>query len=77
MHEFDFQRPLAFMLGAEGPGLADHELDRADERVTIPMQPPVESLNVAVSAAVILYEACRQRGVRSRNHTFFMGRSRD
>ncbi len=73
MHEFDFRRRLALMLGGEGPGLSDRELDHADERVTIPMQPPVESLNVAVSAAVILYEACRQRGVRSRNHTFFVG----
>lgn len=61
MHEFDFRRPLALMLGGEGPGLGADELVHADEQVTIPMQPPVESLNVAVSAAVILYEAFRQR----------------
>ncbi len=36
-------------------------IDAADERVTIPMQPPVESLNVAVTAALLLYEARRQR----------------
>ena len=33
----------------------------ADEHLTIPMQPPVESLNVAIAAALILYEASRQR----------------
>jgi TrmH family RNA methyltransferase len=61
MHEYDFRRPIALMLGGEGAGLAKAELDHADERVTIPMKPPVESLNVAVSAALILYEAFRQR----------------
>jgi TrmH family RNA methyltransferase len=34
---------------------------RADEQVTIPMQKPVESLNVAVAAALLVYEARRQR----------------
>ncbi len=36
-------------------------LDAADERVSVPMQPPVESLNTAVTAAVLIYEAFRQR----------------
>jgi TrmH family RNA methyltransferase len=62
MHDYDFARPVAVMLGGEGPGLGADELDLADERVTIPMRASVESLNVAVSAAVILYEAFRQRG---------------
>lgn len=61
MRSFDFQRPIALLLGGEGAGLEPEVLDHADERVTIPMQPPVESLNVAVSAAVLLYEASRQR----------------
>jgi TrmH family RNA methyltransferase len=65
MHDFDFQRPMAILLGGEGSGLTDEELDHADERVTIPMRRPVESLNVAVSAALILYEAFRQRGLSS------------
>jgi TrmH family RNA methyltransferase len=68
MHEYDFTRPVAVMLGGEGAGLSADELARADERVTIPMKPPVESLNVAVSAALILYEAYRQR-VKSGIHT--------
>ena len=61
MHDFEFNRPMAILLGGEGSGLEAEALDHADERLTIPMRPPVESLNVAVSAALILYEAFRQR----------------
>jgi TrmH family RNA methyltransferase len=60
----DFRGPVAILIGGEGPGLAPSEVDAADERVTIPMQPPVESLNTAVSAALIVYEARRQRTER-------------
>ena len=51
----------AILMGAEAGGLEDAETRVADERIRIPMQPPVESLNVAVALAVILYEAARQR----------------
>lgn len=51
----------AILLGAEAGGLTPEEVSLADERIRIPMQPPVESLNVAVALAVILYEAARQR----------------
>ena len=51
----------AILLGGEGPGLSAELIAAADGVVSIPMQPPVESLNVAVSAAVIIYEARRQR----------------
>jgi RNA methyltransferase, TrmH family len=51
----------ACLLGGEGAGLTDDLLRSADGLITIPMQPPVESLNVAVSAALIVYEARRQR----------------
>jgi RNA methyltransferase, TrmH family len=57
----DLSGPIAIALGAEGPGLSDEIAAAADERVTIPMRPPVESLNVAITAALILYEASRQR----------------
>lgn len=57
----DLRGPSAILLGGEGPGLAEDLLAAADERVTIPMRPPVESLNVAVAAALVLYEASRQR----------------
>jgi len=52
----------AVVCGAEAGGLADEETASTDLRVRIPMRPPVESLNVAVALAVVLYEAARQRG---------------
>ena len=52
--------PTTVILGSEGGGLAAELLRAMHEAVTIPMQTPVESLNVAVAAAVILYEAMRQ-----------------
>ena len=42
--------------------VAETRRDSADASLTIPMRPPVESLNVAIAAALILYEASRQRG---------------
>ena len=60
-YDVDFGGPVAILIGGEGPGLAQSLERCADERVTIPMQAPVESLNTAVSAAVIVYEARRQR----------------
>jgi TrmH family RNA methyltransferase len=59
--DVDLTGPVALLIGGEGPGLPAPLVDRADERVSIPMQPPVESLNAAVAAAVVLYEARRQR----------------
>ena len=53
--------PVAILIGGEGLGLPPALVDGADERVTIPMQRPVESLNAAVTAALIVYEARRQR----------------
>jgi len=58
----------AIIMGAEAGGLNIEEAQVADERIRIPMQSPVESLNVAVALAVILYEAARQRDVSSRTH---------
>jgi TrmH family RNA methyltransferase len=54
----------AVIMGAEAGGLTENEILFANERIRIPMQPPVESLNVAVALAVILYEAARQRAGR-------------
>jgi TrmH family RNA methyltransferase len=63
LFESDLHGPIAVLIGGEGPGLALSQIEAADERVMIPMQPPVESLNTAVSAALIVYEARRQRGL--------------
>lgn len=59
----DLRAPVAVVLGAEGAGVDPETVRAAGETVTIPMGEPVESLNVAVAAAVILYEAMRQRRV--------------
>jgi TrmH family RNA methyltransferase len=62
--ECDLSRPLGVLLGGEGAGLSSAMIAAADEFVTIPMRPPVESLNVAITAALILYEASQQRARR-------------
>jgi len=60
----DLTKPFALVLGAEGGGVPAPILDAADLAVTIPMRAPVESLNVAITAALILYEASQQRANR-------------
>jgi len=57
----DLRTPSAILLGGEGGGLPATLIEQADERLSIPMQPPVESLNVSVAAALVMYEATRQR----------------
>jgi TrmH family RNA methyltransferase len=59
--DVDLREPTAIVLGGEGAGLSSAVMAAVDETVTIPMQAPVESLNVAIAAALILYEAMRQR----------------
>jgi TrmH family RNA methyltransferase len=57
----NLKRPIALMIGNEGNGLSKALTDKADVLVKIPMEGQLESLNAAVSAAIILYEAYRQR----------------
>lgn len=57
----DLVRPTLALLGAEGGGLDRGLDDTADVRVSIPMRRTVDSLNVAVAAGVLVYEARRQR----------------
>ena len=61
LFDVDLTGPIAVLIGGEGQGLPRPLADAADERVTIPMHAPVESLNAAVTAALIVYEARRQR----------------
>jgi len=61
--QVDLTRPTLLLLGNEGAGLPHHVADLATGRVTVPMRTGVDSLNVAVTAAVILYEARRQRAI--------------
>jgi RNA methyltransferase, TrmH family len=57
----DFTAGAAIFVGAEKYGLTDFWLNKADAKVRIPMVGKVNSLNVATSAALLLYEAVRQR----------------
>jgi TrmH family RNA methyltransferase len=61
MHHSNLRGPVAVILGAEGRGLDEAMIRGADEQLSIPMHEPVESLNVAVTAALLVYEARRQR----------------
>ena len=61
MWDADLSGGAAFVFGAEGKGLRPLVRRRSDAAVSIPLAGQVESLNVSVAAAVILYEAARQR----------------
>lgn len=57
----DYTGPSAFLIGNEGRGLSQEAADAAGEKILIPMAGQAESLNAAVSAAILMYEAVRQR----------------
>jgi RNA methyltransferase, TrmH family len=59
--DVDFRGPIALFIGGEGAGLSPTLIASADTRVSISMAAPVESLNAAVAAAILIYEARRQR----------------
>jgi TrmH family RNA methyltransferase len=59
--QLDWSKPSALVMGPESTGLSDVEIAAADLAVGIPMQGKAESLNVAVAAGILLYEAARQR----------------
>ena len=60
--DVDYTGPVAIAVGAEKYGLTDEVLEHAAYRVRIPMVGKANSLNVATSAAIVIYEAVRQRG---------------
>lgn len=62
--EADLAVPIALILGREASGIAEATAAEADEFVYIPMGRGVESLNVSAAAAILLYEAARQRGFK-------------
>jgi RNA methyltransferase, TrmH family len=64
--DLDLTAPLAVLIGGEGRGLDESLASRADEVAAVPMAPPVESLNAAVAAALVVYEVRRQRALGSK-----------
>ena len=59
--DIDYTRPTAILVGEELEGLSESALELADASVTIPIVGMVQSLNVSVATALVLYEAYRQR----------------
>jgi TrmH family RNA methyltransferase len=60
-HQTDFKQPAAIVMGTESTGLSDIWVKSADANIIIPMFGMVDSMNVSVSAAVLVFEAVRQR----------------
>lgn len=63
----DYTKPSAFVVGTEATGLSPVWLTAANQKIKIPMMGKIDSLNVSVSAAVLLYEAVRQRNFSAQN----------
>ncbi len=61
--QVDYTKPTAILLGGEKHGITQHALSLADQDIIIPMVGMVQSLNVSVASALILYEAQRQRQI--------------
>lgn len=60
-HLADFREPSAFIMGTESTGLSEHWLRNSDQVIKIPMNGKIDSMNVSVSAAILVFEARRQR----------------
>ncbi|MBD1390165.1 tRNA (guanosine(18)-2'-O)-methyltransferase TrmH [Neiella sp. HB171785] len=61
--EVDYTKPTAIVLGTERFGISERALELADQHIVVPMMGMVQSLNVSVASAIILYEAQRQRAL--------------
>lgn len=62
--EPDYKVPVALAVGSEDKGISKIWTDNSDENIIIPMLGQVDSMNISVSAAIVLYEALRQRRFR-------------
>jgi RNA methyltransferase, TrmH family len=63
-HESDFMKPSAIIMGSEAYGLSETWLKQSDTLIKIPMSGKIDSLNVSTSAAIVIFEALRQRGFK-------------
>ena len=60
-YEIDYRLPTAILLGSEESGISAECLNLSDSQIKIPMLGEIESLNVSVTAGIVLFEATRQR----------------
>lgn len=63
-YDYDMTRATAIVMGTESTGLTDRWRQAADAHIRIPMLGRLDSLNVSVSAAILMYEAVRQRNTK-------------
>ncbi|WP_296150448.1 RNA methyltransferase [uncultured Flavobacterium sp.] len=61
-HTQDYTAPTALVVGTEATGLTQQWRDNATQNIIIPMQGAIDSMNVSVAAAILIFEAKRQRG---------------
>ncbi|RKS98792.1 RNA methyltransferase [Flavobacterium sp. 123] len=61
-HVEDYTKPTALVVGTEATGLTQEWRDAATQNIIIPMQGEIDSMNVSVAAAILIFEAKRQRG---------------
>lgn len=60
-YSYNFTQPVWLVIGNEGKGISDTTAQLVDDAITIPMQGQAESLNAAMAATILLFEAMRQR----------------
>jgi len=64
-HTIDYTHSSAIVMGTEATGISQIWVDAADANIIIPMRGYADSMNVSTSAAVLIFEACRQRGFKT------------
>ena len=63
-YEIDYTQSAAIVMGTESQGLSDRWIESAEANIIIPMQGKIDSMNVSTAAAVVIFEAARQRGFK-------------
>ncbi len=63
-HEMDYRGASAIVMGTESTGLSAIWVQQSDANIIIPMSGVIDSMNVSTAAAVVVFEACRQRGFK-------------
>ena len=61
-HETDFTKPSAIVMGSEADGVSSFWVNNANASIKIPMNGKIDSINVSTAAAIVIFEAKRQRG---------------
>ncbi len=61
-HEVDYTQPCALIMGTESSGLSERWTNNSTQNIIIPMRGKIDSMNVSTAAAVVIFEASRQRG---------------